>query len=123
MCASNCCKIIFVKMHAFFYYQCFTQNTKMSFLKQQFSYETGASQPQLKSGAYVLESELQSTKQSQKLQFKDGYLSKDDQDEVVNSNMEIIRRDGWILDVQRLDGTKVSVHVPERKVISGCVKS
>ena len=55
----------------------------------------------------MLESELQSTKQSQKLQFKDGYLSKDDQDEVVNSNMEIIRRDGWILDVQRLDGTKV----------------
>ena len=46
---------------------------------------------------------------------KDGYLSKDDQDEVVNSNMEIIRRDGWILDVQRLDGTKVAVHVPERK--------
>ena len=71
----------------------------------------------------MLKSELQSTKQSQKLQFKDGYLSKDDQDEVVNSNMEIIRRDGWILDVQRLDGTKVSVHVPERKVnYSGCVK-
>ena len=95
----------------------------MSFLKQQLSYKTGASQPQLKCGAYVLKSELQSTKQSQKLQFKDGYLSKDDQDEVVNSNMEIIRRDGWILDVQRLDGTKVSVHVPERKVnYSGCVK-
>ena len=66
----------------------------------------------------MLKSELQSTKQSQKLQFKDGYLSKDDQDEVVNSNMEIIRRDGWILDVQRLDGTKASVHVPERKVNS-----
>ena len=64
----------------------------------------------------MLESELQSTKQSQKLQFKDGYLSKDDQDEVVNSNMEIIRRDGWILDVQRLDGTKASVHILERKV-------
>ena len=30
--------------------------------------------------------------------------------------MEIIRSDGWILDVQRLDGTKVSVHVSERKV-------
>ena len=101
----------------FFHYQCFLQKTKMSFLKQQFSYETGISQTQLKSGAYVLESELiQSTEQSQNLQFKDGYLSKDDQDEVVNSNMEIIRRDGWILDVQRLDGTKVSVHVPERKV-------
>ena len=89
----------------------------MSFLKQQVSYETGVSQTQLKSGAYVLESELiQSTEQSRNIQFKDGYLSKDDQDEVVNSNMEIIRRDGWILDVQRLDGTKVSVHVPERKV-------
>ena len=58
----------------------------------------------------MLELKCQSTEQSQNLQFKD------DQDEVVNSNMEIIRRDGWILDVQRLDGTKVSVHVPERKV-------
>ena len=89
----------------------------MSFLKQQLSYETGASQPQLKCGAYVLESELiQSTEQSQNLQFKDGYLSKDDQDELVKSDMEIIRRDGWILDIQRLDGTKVAVYVPERKV-------
>ena len=88
----------------------------MSFLKQQLTYETGISQPQLKCGVYVLESEYPSTEQSQNLQFKDGYLSKDDQDEVVNSNMEIIRRDGWILDVQRLDGTKVPVHVPERKV-------
>ena len=65
----------------------------------------------------MLKSELQNTKQSQKLQFENGYLSKDGQDEVVNSNMEIIRRDGWILDIQRLDGTKVSVHVPKRKVI------
>ena len=64
----------------------------------------------------MLKSEFETVKQSQNLQFKDGYLSKDDQDEVVNSNMEIIRRDGWILDVQRLDGTKVSVHVSERKV-------
>ena len=88
----------------------------MSFLKQQLSYETGASQPQLKCGAYVLKSECKKVEQNQKLQFKDAHLSKDDQDEVVNSNMEIIRRDGWILDVQRLDGTKVSVHVPERKV-------
>ena len=88
----------------------------MSFLKQQLSYETGASQSQLKCGAYVLKSECKKVEQTQKLQFKDGYLSKDDRDEVVNSNMEIIRRDGWILDIQRLDGTKVSVHVPERKV-------
>ena len=70
----------------------------------------------------MLKSECETVEQSQNLQFKDGYLSKDDQDEVVNSNMEIIRRDGWILDVQRLDGTKASVHVPERKVNSECVK-
>ena len=88
----------------------------MSFLKQQLSYETGASQAQLKCGAYMLKSECEMVEQSQNLQFKDGFLSKDDQDEVVNSSMEIIRRGGWILDVQRLDGTKVSIHVPERKV-------
>ena len=87
----------------------------MSFLKQQLSYEMGASQSQLKSGVYVLNSECEMAEQSQSLQFKDGYLSKDDQDEPVKSDMEIIRRDGWILDVQRLDGTKVAVHVPERK--------
>ena len=88
----------------------------MSFLKQQLSYETGASQSQIKSGAYVLNSEYEMVEQSQSLQFKDGYLSKDDQDELVKSDMEIIRRDGWILDIQRLDGTKVAVYVPERKV-------
>ena len=65
----------------------------MSFLKQQLFYETGASQSQLKCGAYVLKSEFEMVEQSQN-------LSKDDQDEVVNSNMEIIRRDGWILDVR-----------------------
>ena len=41
-----------------------------------------------------------------------------DEDESVQPRMQLIRRDGWILDVQRLNGTKVSVHVPERKVQS-----
>ena len=91
----------------------------MSFLKQQLSYTTGVSHLQLKCGAYVLESErnvvFRQEKEQEQLQFKNGYMSRDE-DESVQSTMQLIRRDGWILDVQRLNGTKVSVHVPERKV-------
>ena len=93
----------------------------MSFLKQQLSYTTGVSHLQLKCGAYVLESERsvvsRQEKEQEQLQFRNGYMSRDE-DESVQPRMQLIRRDGWILDVQRLNGTKVSVHVPERKVQS-----
>ena len=86
----------------------------MSFIKQQLSYKTGVSLPQLKCGAYVLSSEVEEAQKCTTLQFKTGYLSKDE-DESVYSDINVTRRDGWILDVQRLDGTKVSVHVPEKR--------
>ena len=90
----------------------------MSFLKQQLSYTTGVSQTQLKCGAYVLESEVVP---KQQLQFRNGYLSRDE-DDTVQSKMKLIRRDGWVLDVKRLNGTKVSVHIPERKVLpTACI--
>ena len=96
---------------------CNMQGTKKSFLTQQLSCKTGVSHSQLKCGAYMLKSKVQVVQQSQELQFKDGYLCEDDKDEVVNSQMEF-QREGWILDVQRLDGTKVSVHVPRNPKVS-----
>ena len=65
----------------------------------------------------MLKSKVQEVQQSQELQFKDGYLCGDNKDEAVNSQMEF-QREGWILDVQRLDGTKVSVHVPRNPKVS-----
>ena len=87
----------------------------MSFIRQQLSYKTGVPLSRLKCGAYVLSSE--EVHKCTKLQFKTGYLSKD-KDEKVYSDICVERRIGWILDVQRLDGTKVSVHVPEKKVLA-----
>ena len=59
--------------------------------------------------------EEKEAQESNTLQFRTGYLSKKE-DERVYSNIEVTKRDGWILDVQRLDGIKVSVHVFDEKV-------
>ena len=96
------------------------QGTKKNFLTQQLSCKTGASHSQLKCGAYMFKSKVQEVQQSLELQFKDGYgYLCDDKDEAVNSQMEF-QRDGWILDVQRLNGTKVSVHIPRNPKVSPC---
>ena len=84
----------------------------MNFLTQRLSYKSGTTPVQLKCGAYILRSELEKAEQYKKLQYKYGYLSKD---EAVCSSTNLIKR-GWILDVQRLDGTKVPVSVVEKKV-------
>ena len=69
----------------------------------------------------MLSSEKKEAQECLKLQFKTGCLSKK-KDKGIYSDIEVTKRDGWILDVQRLDGVKVSVHVLEEKVCYGFVK-
>ena len=41
-------------------------------------------------------------------------------DDHVSSDYHVTKQSGWILSIQRMDGNKVSVYVPERTVRHAC---
>ena len=72
----------------------------MKFLKQELAVKTGMTLSQIECGAYSVN--------SNKPQGSN-YFAKDDH--LVTAECKILRN-GWIFDLQRVDGTKVVVHAP-----------
>ena len=85
----------------------------MSFLKQQLSAKTGASLHQLESGGFL----VAEPDRSEHPQFSSSYLKKEADANLLSGRWDIKREKGWILDVQRLDGSKISVFVAEKMVM------
>ena len=76
----------------------------MTFLKQQLSIKTGVTVPHLGCGVYSMYFKSRDCLQ------KSDYFVKAADGSIVEEACTI-KKNNWVLDVQKLDGTKVSVHV------------
>ena len=91
------------------------------FLKQQLSVRTGSTIPQIESGVFLGKTNCKDdsmTKAQNCYVFdfsNDSFKREDYFAKTADSNQITkpcdIKREGWRLDVQRLDGTKMSIHV------------